>query len=64
MGPQLEALAKESDRLKLRKVDVVSWDSPVAQRYRIRSLPTLWLYIDGERVETDARAALERLREM
>ncbi len=50
--------------MRLRKVDVESWNSPVAQQYRIRSLPTLWLYEDGQRVATDTREVLGRLQRL
>ena len=48
----------------MRKVDVESWDSAVAQQYRIRSLPTLWLYEDGQRVASDTREVLSRLQRL
>jgi hypothetical protein len=61
MGPQLAALARQDARVKLRIVDVVRWDSPVARQYRIERLPTLWLYEDGALVSKDSRAIAERL---
>ena len=60
-GPQLEALATREPEIRLRRVDVVSWDSAVATRYSIRSLPTLWLYHDGRRVADNAAATMQKL---
>ena len=52
MGPQLEALAKDDPGLRLLHIDVDSWNSPVAQQYSIKSLPTVHLY-DGTRLVTN-----------
>lgn len=61
MGPQLEALANQHAGVKLRKIDVVSWDSAVARQYGIQSLPTIWLYENGELLTRDRREVAERL---
>lgn len=55
MGPQLEALTSRRPDVRLRIVDIESWDSPVARQYEVRRLPWLWLYRDGRRVSTDTR---------
>lgn len=57
----MEALAKRHPGVKLRIVDVVSWRSEVARQYGIRSLPTLWLYEDGELLSKDRGAVGARL---
>lgn len=49
MGPQLEALAKQNSKVRLRKIDVKSWSSPVAQQHGVNSLPHLVLY-EGPRL--------------
>lgn len=62
LGPQLEALIQKLGTVRLRKIDVVSWDSEVARQFRIRRLPTLHLY-DGSRLVTDdKRRILQTLR--
>lgn len=61
MGPQLEALTQRRSDVRLRIVDIESWDSPVAQQYSVRRLPWLWLYQDGRRVSTDTREVLGML---
>ena len=61
MKPQLEALAKDTDDVFLRIVDVGAWDSAVAQQYAIRQLPALWLYRDGELVAEDSSEVLGEL---
>jgi len=52
VGPALERLAgAQSDRLAVRKVDIVDWTMPVAEQYGIESLPHLMLYgPDGRRL--------------
>lgn len=57
----MEALARNNPRVKLRVVDVVGWESAVAQQYNIRSLPTVWLYEDGELYSKDLKTIVERL---
>ena len=47
MRTQLEALTRQRSDVKLRIVDIGSWDSPVARQYEVRQLPTLWLFRDG-----------------
>ncbi|MFC1849888.1 hypothetical protein ACFL27_06730 [candidate division CSSED10-310 bacterium] len=44
MEPQLEAADEKSDLFGLRKIDIKNWRSPVAQQYRIRSIPTCMIY--------------------
>ena len=52
LTPRLERLAaRYPDRLALRKVDVVNWDSPVAGQMRISALPYLVLFgPDGQQL--------------
>jgi hypothetical protein len=61
VGPQLAALVRQHPLLKLRRIDVVSWHSPVAEQFSIRSLPTLWLYENGELVTKDSNEISRRL---
>lgn len=43
--PQLEAIVKEHpDKVVLKKVDIVSWNTPVARQYNISSIPYLEFY--------------------
>ncbi|MHC4513770.1 MAG: thioredoxin domain-containing protein [Planctomycetota bacterium] len=57
----MEALIRERGTVRLRKIDVVSWDSAVSQQFGIRRLPTLRLY-DGTRlVSDDSRHVLRTL---
>jgi len=45
LTPRLERLAgRYPDRLALRKVDVINWDSPVAGQMKISALPYLVLF--------------------
>jgi thioredoxin-like negative regulator of GroEL len=64
VGPQLEALAKQNPLVKLRTIDIGRWDSPVAEQYSIRSLPTVWLYEDGELYSKSRDKVAARLQEL
>lgn len=64
LEPHLNALAgRHDDRLALRKIDVVNWDSAVARQHRLSSIPHLVLYgPDGVRLAAgDAGSVLRRL---
>ena len=62
MGPQLEGLVQSRPELRLYKIDIGKWGSPVAQQFGINRLPTVWLYEGKERVESDTRQALQRIQ--
>lgn len=59
----LELAGQHADRLALRKVDVINWDSEVARQYSMTSIPYLVLYgPDGGRLAAgDAGSVLHRL---
>lgn len=64
LTPRLETLTRQfPDRLALRKIDVVDWESPVARQHGIGSLPHLVLFgPDGTRLaEGDANRVLRVL---
>ncbi|MFT4516125.1 MAG: thioredoxin-like negative regulator of GroEL [Planctomycetota bacterium] len=61
MKSQLEALANKRDNVRLRIVDIGSWDSAIAQQSRTRSLPSLWLFEDGELVSDDTSDVIGEL---
>lgn len=44
--------------MQLRIVNIGSWESAAAQDHGIRSLPQLWLYVDGKLVTTDSEKVL------
>lgn len=60
----MEALANSRPDVKLRIVDVVSWDSAAARQHGIRSLPTIWLYQDGELLTQDRDAVVAKLNSL
>lgn len=65
LEPQLLNLAgRHADRLALRKVDIINWDSEVSRQYRISSIPFVVLYgPDGARLAAgDPGTVLRRLQ--
>jgi thioredoxin-like negative regulator of GroEL len=44
----LEAQVNKSDGVSLRRVDIASWDSAVARKYKIRSIPHLMIFERGK----------------
>jgi thiol-disulfide isomerase/thioredoxin len=51
LNPLLEDLAAREPRLAIRKVNILSWDSPVARQFGLQALPHLILYgPGGERI--------------
>jgi thioredoxin-like negative regulator of GroEL len=58
----LEALANRNPAVALRIVDVGSWSSPAAAQHGIRSLPTIWLYENGEPLSRDRAQVAQRLQ--
>lgn len=50
MAPMLDRLAGEFPRLRIVKVDADA-HKPLLEQYGVRSLPTLQLYRDGQRVD-------------
>jgi len=64
LEPRLLDLAgRHNDRLALRKIDIINWDSAVARQYGLSSIPYLVLYgPDGQRIATgDAGSVVNRL---
>jgi hypothetical protein len=55
LAPQLEALIRKNGTVRLRKIDVVRWGSPVCKQFNIHRLPTLHLY-DGSRLVSNDMA--------
>jgi thioredoxin 1 len=39
VSPYLDQMAKTDPEIALRKIDIVNWGSPVAQQYRVNSIP-------------------------
>ena len=55
----MEALVNQRSDLRLVRIDIRTWDSPVATQFGIRVLPTVWLYEDGRILSHDTRQALD-----
>ena len=54
LKPSLMSLIHAKQSVALRRIDIVSWDSPVARQHDIQALPQLHLY-DGTRLITSNR---------
>ena len=63
MGPQLEAWVDKNKTVRLRQIDVRSWDSDVSRQFGIRRLPTLKLYDGADLISDDTKEVLEILNQ-
>jgi hypothetical protein len=61
MGPQLEAWVDKNKTIRLRQIDVRSWDSDVSRQFGISRLPTLMLYDGPDLISDDTKEILEIL---
>ncbi len=64
LNPRLEALARREPRLAIRKVNVISWDSPVARQYGLTALPHLLLYDPDGQLIAEGEAAWDALHRL
>ncbi|RME88418.1 MAG: hypothetical protein D6785_00890 [Planctomycetota bacterium] len=44
MGPRVEAKILKSKDLVLRKINIMKWTSPVAEQYKIESIPHFMIF--------------------
>lgn len=47
LAPQLEKFARDTPGVYLRKIDIRDWKSPVAKRYQLNSIPSVWVFKNG-----------------
>lgn len=65
LNPILEQIARHApDRLAIRKVNVLSWDSPVARQYGLTALPHLLLYSPDGRLIAEGEAAWRAMQRL
>jgi hypothetical protein len=57
----LEALIRKRGTVRLRKIDVATWGSPVSKQFGIRRLPTLRLYDGTKLVSEDTTNVIQTL---
>ena len=50
LGPILEMLSTEQDKVKIIKLDV-DLESSIAQKYGVMSMPTMIVFKDGEKID-------------
>jgi len=60
----LETLANSNPSVRLRKIDVVSWNSAVSKQHQIRSLPHLLLYEGTDQVASGTQSVVPRLNDL
>ena len=63
LEPRLQAAIRERGNVRLRRVNIKDWDSPVARQYGIQSIPQLWLHDGTKRVSTDTMDVLRRIEQ-
>ena len=57
----METLIRERGTVRLRKIDVATWGSPVSKQFGIRRLPTLRLYDGTKLVSEDTTNVIQTL---
>ena len=55
----MEALVRDKGTVRLRRIDIDTWDSAVARQHKIRRLPKLVLYEGEKRVSDDIGEILQ-----
>ena len=58
----MERLAQRTGSFRIRRINVLGWDSPVSQAHNIQRLPTLMLYDGANLVSRDTEEIMVRLR--
>ncbi|MDP7033324.1 MAG: hypothetical protein QF752_02410 [Planctomycetota bacterium] len=59
----MRAFTKEKKNLYLRKFNIVKWSSPLAEKYDLDSIPSLWLFgPDGQLIVKGYSEVLDRLK--
>ena len=59
----MEAWVEENKTIRLRRIDVVNWNSEVARQLEIRRLPTLMLYDGTDLISDDKQEVLDILNQ-
>ena len=54
----MEALQAHKPNFRIRKIDIDTWQSPVAREHNIQSLPTLLMYNGKTLVSSDTREVI------
>ena len=57
----MEALQSHKQSFRIRKIDIMTWESDVARQHDIRSLPTLLMYDGKTLVSSDTREIVKML---
>ncbi len=60
----MEALSNNKQGVRLIRIDIDRWGSPVAKQYGINRLPTVWLYNGTSKVASGTQAAIAQASQL
>ncbi len=60
----MEALINQKQSVRLLRIDIDKWGSPVANQYGINRLPTVWLYNGTNKVASGTQAAIAQASQL
>ena len=60
----MEALINQKQGIRLLRIDIDRWGSPVAKQYGINRLPTVWLYNGTNKVASGTQAAIAQVSQL
>ena len=65
LKPRLEDFAENGDKLALREIDIINWESPLVKYYKLPSIPFFIIYgPDGEFIERGPGISNEIMKEI
>jgi len=64
MAPDLEAIARQDPRVYLRKVDIVTWGTPVTAQFGISSIPNVRVFGSDGRMVGEPTHSMDEVRSL
>lgn len=64
INPELDRLASDSDRIAVRKINIIDWTTPVVKQHRVTELPFFLLFDPDGELLASGDEALFRFREI
>ena len=62
LAPKLESFVQETPNVYLRKINIKKWGSPVAKKYEIHSVPSIWIYDKRGRLGQKTGSSMKTIR--